>query len=272
MIVMSDGGGTNSMAMLIGLRDSGIRPDLIVFADTGGERPHTYRYMDIKREWLAKNGFPDLTVVRKVDAAGNVQTLEQSLLDSGYLPSIAYGFKTCSQKFKIQPVDKFLNSNEMANKAWSSGGKVTKLIGYDADETHRIRDYDDKKYDVRYPLVDWGWGRDDCIAAIRNEGLPLPGKSSCFFCPNMRKGEIMELHALHPDLAARAIAIEDNADKTSVPGLGRSFSWRSLLATPDMFSDLYDSPMPCGCYDGESVERYNDERSKCLAKSVDNER
>ena len=64
----------------------------------------------------------------------------------------------------------------------------------------------------------------------------------------------MELHALHPDLAARAIAIEDNADKTSVPGLGRSFSWRSLLATPDMFSDLYDSPMPCGCYDGESVE------------------
>ena len=54
MIVMSDGGGTNSMAMLIGLRDSGIRPDLIVFADTGGERPHTYRYMDIKREWRSE--------------------------------------------------------------------------------------------------------------------------------------------------------------------------------------------------------------------------
>jgi len=250
MIVMSDGGGTNSMGMLIGLRDAGVVPDVIVFADTGSERPHTYEYMQIKREWLKRNGFPDLTVVRNTNKHGQEQTLEQDCLNRGALPSIAYGFKSCSQKFKIQPIDKFLNHHPMAIAAWAAGEKVTKLIGYDADESHRVRDYDDQKYTVAYPLLDYGWGRADCVAAIKNEGLPLPGKSSCFFCPNMRRGEILELHALHPDLAARAIAIEQNADLSSVKGLGRSWSWGSMLATPDMFADHFEKPMPCGCYDG----------------------
>lgn len=250
MIVMSDGGGTNSMAMLIGLRNAGVMPDVIVFADTGSERPHTYEYMQIKREWLKKNGFPDLKVVRNTNKHGQEQTLEQDCLNRGALPSIAYGFKSCSQKFKIQPIDKFLNHHPMAIAAWASGEKVTKLIGYDADESHRVRDYDDQKYTVAYPLLDYGWGRADCVAAIRNECLPLPGKSSCFFCPNMRRGEVLELHALHPDLAARAIAIEQNADLSSVKGLGRSWSWGSMLATPDMFADHFEKPMPCGCYDG----------------------
>jgi hypothetical protein len=84
---MSDGGGTNSMAMLIGLRDAGRIPDLIMFADTGGERPHTYQYMQIKREWLKQNGFPDITVVRNTNKHGQEQTLEQDCLNRGALPS-----------------------------------------------------------------------------------------------------------------------------------------------------------------------------------------
>ena len=251
MLVMSDGGGTNSMAMLIGLRDAGRIPDMIMFADTGGERPHTYAYMQIKREWLKRNGFPDITVVRNTNKHGKEQTLEQDCLNRGALPSIAYGFKSCSQKFKIQPIDKFLNHHPMAIAAWAAGEKVTKLIGYDADEYHRVADYDNKKYRIEYPLLDYGWGRDDCIAAIKNEGLPLPGKSSCFFCPNMRRGEILELNALHPELARRAIAIERNADLSSVKGLGRQWSWGAMLATPDMFADHFEKAMPCGCYDGD---------------------
>ena len=44
--VVSYGAGTNSTAMLIGLHERGERPDLILFADTGGERPETYRHRD----------------------------------------------------------------------------------------------------------------------------------------------------------------------------------------------------------------------------------
>ena len=58
--------------------------------------------------------------------------------------------------------------------------RITKFIGFDADESHRAKDYDDSKFKVEYPLIEWGWGRDECIDEIRKENLPLPSKSSCF--------------------------------------------------------------------------------------------
>jgi hypothetical protein len=56
-------------------------------------------------------------------------------------------------------------------------------------------------------------------------------KSACFFCPASKKHEIVWLQEHHPDLLARALAIEDNArpNLTSVKGLGRSFPWRDYL-------------------------------------------
>ena len=45
--IVSYGGGANSTALLIGLHQHRIPVDLILFADTGGEHPHTYAYLDI---------------------------------------------------------------------------------------------------------------------------------------------------------------------------------------------------------------------------------
>ena len=39
--VVSFGGGVNSTALLIGLEERDERPDYILFADTGGEKPET---------------------------------------------------------------------------------------------------------------------------------------------------------------------------------------------------------------------------------------
>ena len=44
MNVVGYGGGTNSTAMLIGLWQRRIPVDLILFADPGGEQPHTYSF------------------------------------------------------------------------------------------------------------------------------------------------------------------------------------------------------------------------------------
>lgn len=44
MNVVGYGGGTDSTAMLIGLWKNHIPVDLILFADPGGEQPHTYAY------------------------------------------------------------------------------------------------------------------------------------------------------------------------------------------------------------------------------------
>ena len=177
---------------------------------------------------------PPITVVENVDRNGNRLTLETECLRSGTLPSIAYGFNRCSQKHKIGPQEKFCNHHPQCRAVWQAGGRVTRFIGYDAGERKRYvrsrkHNETDKKYENRYPLIeDWNWTRDDCIRAIQEAGLPLPGKSSCFFCPSMKRQEVEALKQQHPDLYRRALAIEENAmpNLKTVKGLGRNYAWK----------------------------------------------
>lgn len=77
-LVVSYGGGTNSTALLVGLYEHSERPDAIVMADTGGEKPRTIAYLDVLDAWLARVGFPTLTRVRYVSQEHGVETLEAS--------------------------------------------------------------------------------------------------------------------------------------------------------------------------------------------------
>ena len=233
MNVVSFGGGTNSTAMIIGMYLHKIPIDLILFADTGGEQPHTYEFIETFNGWLEKHGLPQITSVQYHDKDGNRLTLEQECINSGTLPSIAYGFKRCSLKHKIGTQEKFCNNYQ------------------------------------HYPLYEWGWTREECVRVIERAGLPKPGKSSCFFCPSMKKKEIQALWENYPDLFQRAIALEHGsaARNVNVKGLGRDWSWESYYnefmenkAFEDAqitFDELFpDSPggclcgAPCGCYDG----------------------
>lgn len=103
MNVVGYGGGTNSTAMLIGLWQRRIPVDLILFADPGGEQPHTYAYLEIMDRWLAEHGMPPITRVWYTTRDGRRLTLEQECLRSSTLPSIAYGYKKCSLKHKVFP-------------------------------------------------------------------------------------------------------------------------------------------------------------------------
>ena len=104
--MVSYGGGVNSTALLVGLHQHRIPVDLILFADTGAEHPHTYAYLDIMDRWLKDHGMPPITRVYKTTRDGKRLTLEQECLQSGTLPSMAYGFKRCSLKHKIGPQEK----------------------------------------------------------------------------------------------------------------------------------------------------------------------
>ncbi len=231
--IVSYGGGANSTALLDGLHQHRIPVDLILFADTGAEHPHTYAYLDIMNRWLKDHGMPEITRVYKTTKDGRRLTLEDECLKSGTLPSIAYGFKRCSLKHKIGPQEKFCNHYPPCRKVWAAGKRVVKFIGYDAGEGYRsdkvlLGDLADPKYSKWYPLMEWGWDREACIRAIEAAGLPQPGKSSCFFCPSMRAEEIINLREHYPDLFRRALAMEDNAraNLKTVQGLGRNYSWR----------------------------------------------
>lgn len=268
--IVSYGGGTNSTAMLVGLFERGQRPDAITFADTGGEKPGTYAHIAAVNEWCLKIGFPPIEILRgRMPQQVRDGSLEVECLRLGKLPAKAYGFSSCSDKWKMDPQRRY--NREFANKHGIEQREITRLIGFDADEHSRVergRSMASKKpVQEEYPLYDWGWGREECIDAISRAGLPQPGKSACFFCPSSKKHEILELRSTHPDLLARALEIERRAlagegpaPQTTSKGLGRSFGWGAWLAqvdaTPSACADdaLFSSSMvpeiDCGCYDG----------------------
>lgn len=222
MNVVGYGGGTDSTAMLIGLWRHHVPVDLILFADPGAEQPHTYAYLDTMSRWLENHGMPAITRVWYTEKNGQRLTLEQECLRSGTLPSIAYGYKKCSLKHKVAPQEKFCRHYQPCIDAWEKGEKVVKFIGYDAGEERRLlnalpHDLQDKKYQKEYPLMEWGWSRKDCIQAIRDAGLPLPGKSSCFFCPSMKRWEIRTLYHRYPDGIVKKTAHPTNSLRQPAP-------------------------------------------------------
>jgi hypothetical protein len=244
LVYAAYGGGDNSTAMLVEAVNRGEQIDFIGAADTGGERPIWYSYVPMFSEWLVKQGYPAITVVR-VEST----TLEADCLKRKALPSIAYGgFKTCSQRFKLEPQDKLLRNIPAVKEHWAKGGKVVKWIGYDVDEEHRAKSYSDERYQVRYPLIEWEMDREDCHRVIKAAGLPIPGKSSCFFCPNMDPEEIVQLGREHPDLLQRALTLEQNAELSNIKGLGRSWPWADVVKADRAQIKLFPvSPkMPCG--------------------------
>lgn len=248
------GGGVNSTAMLCGMVERGETYHAALFSDTGGERPETYRHVETFSAWLVERGRPPILTLRRTRRDGSWESLEEECLRIEALPSLAYGHKKCSQKFKREPQEKWANHDPACRAAWKAGERVVKLIGFDADEEHRAlrsTESEDGKYVHRYPLIEWDWGREECIEAIRKAGAPMPGKSSCFYCPASTKKDILSLPC---NLLARALAMEEKAKPSlgSVKGLGRRFAWGDFIKRADG-GDMYEPPtIACGCYDGDA--------------------
>lgn len=248
-IVVAYGGGVDSTGMLIRMVRMGIPIQAILFADTGSEVPRTYNFVKLFSLWLESKGYPGVTWVRytpKRDSAqgarkGVFETLEEECLRLGTLPALAFNKHTCSAKRKIVPQDQWIEAQPWAQASWRSGGKVVKIVGFDAGEGYRANrtfrvDGLAERYIMAFPLIEWGWTREDCLRAIAEEQLPNPGKSACFFCPARKPDEISELLQEHPELVERALAMEQRAltsgkiKSEEIKGLGgRKTSWAALL-------------------------------------------
>jgi hypothetical protein len=267
-VVVCYGGGVDSTAMLIALHRAGITPDLITFADVGAEKPETYAMVETMSQWCQSVGFPTIVTCTKLTLpTTGYSTLTGNCTDNETLPSLAFGRKSCSIKWKQGPQDQYLKGCEKGpNKRdphpiWLDcqrrGIKPTKLIGYDAGPADIRRSAklkeSDALFEYRYPLQQLGMARGECIALILDEGLPVPIKSACYFCPASQKWELWWLAGEHPELFEKALEMEVIAmtghhtrfdeiemgagfmeligsgdrwpsTKTTV-GLGRSFAW-----------------------------------------------
>jgi len=241
-LVVSYGMGLDSTAMLVEMHNRGIRPDLVLFSNTGAEKPETYAYLDIIDAWLVKVGFPTVTVVSYDPPRAPYTDLESKCLANETMPSIVFNPRTkhsCALVFKRDAMVKYLKGWKPGLAAIGRGERIVKAVGYDdsaADRKRRTRaDAKTEKMrlkvlertdvgkrplaemweaahcDFWYPLADWGLDRAALTKIIEAAGLPVPVKSACFFCPASKPEEVVELKLKHPDLYRRAVEMERRA-------------------------------------------------------------
>lgn len=286
-IIVSYGGGKNSTALLLAMLAKGIKPNAIVFADTGNEKPETYKFIEWFSEWLIDQGFPEITVVRYylkgsnrarrrvalnipefLFNPSNVSSLflelltfhifrqtyqytnlgEESLIIGG-LPGAAYGLHNCSLKWKIDPYERWVKEN--------FDGLTQTWVGIHAGETKRLftKKGEEKEHFMGgfgwkcYPLIDWNIDQKDCENLIAAYLPKSPPKSACWFCPYAKPAEVKELAEKYPEYYALGCAMEENA-KTDKTSLGRGFSWRKVLDLPEyeqLQLDLFAETRSCTC-------------------------
>jgi hypothetical protein len=201
-VVAAWGMGVNSTAMIIEWIARGRRLDAVLTADTGAEKPQSYDYLPIFQKWMDDRGIFHHIVryePKKFKHWPPYFTILENCLTNSTLPSASFGGKSCSVKWKIQPQDLWVSKWQLAKNIWQVGGKVVKLIGYDASpaDSRRYANREgivNARYDYLYPLLhEWHWDRDACIRRIEAEGLPVPPKSSCVICAHMRSEEVAQL-------------------------------------------------------------------------------
>ncbi|RQW46142.1 hypothetical protein [Novosphingobium sp. LASN5T] len=253
-VVAAWGMGIDSTAMIIEWVARGRPLSIVLTADTGTEREETYAFLPIFQQWMDAHGIEHHVVrytPRRFKHWPPYFTLLENCLTNATLPSISFGRHSCSQKWKIQPQDRWVADWEPAQTCWKRGGKVVKLIGYDASPAdsrryaHREGHVCDR-FDYRYPLREWGWDRARCAKRIRAAGLPVPIKSACWLCAAQKVEELSSL----PRWCLRLIVlVEARAAPRlhSIEGL-----WRSSTSTRpgSMTADIRDQ----GLLDRREVE------------------
>lgn len=94
------------------------------------------------------------------------------------------------------------------------GRQVELWLGITTDEFQRAKDSDVGYITHRFPLLELGMSRADCLAWLAAHNLPSPGKSSCVFCPFLNRRAWQEMkredgadwqHAVAVDMAIRDV-------------------------------------------------------------------
>ncbi|HUW14050.1 MAG TPA: hypothetical protein VM537_30275 [Anaerolineae bacterium] len=197
--MVSFGAGVNSTAMVVMLVNDGWRGP-IVFADTSAEWPETYCWMrTFEDQWLKPRGLEitRLSPGSEWHQAERNCSLEDYCKRWGIIPLLAT--RWCSVRWKREPLN-----------AWGEAhGYTVRLLGFSGEEHRRIKDAPDE----RYPLYEAGVSRRECQHIIERQGLPIPFKSGCFFCPGQALADWRRLYTEHPELYARAAQLEDIASE-----------------------------------------------------------
>lgn len=216
MRVISYGGGVQSTALIVLAVQGRIgQVDAALFSNVGddSEHPETLRYVrEIMIPWAAERGLP-VHELHRTMKDGTRRTLWQEITaeDSRAIKipvrmdgTNAPGNRSCTSDYKIKVVNRWLRQNGA-----SKTNPAEVLIGISTDEFHRANNRRPEPTQIAgYPLLDHGFDRVDCQNIIAEAGLPVPPKSSCFFCPFHRLQTWREMRRDEPKLFWKSVELE----------------------------------------------------------------
>lgn len=214
MRVISYGGGVQSTAMIVLATQGKIKADVALFSNVGddSEHPTTIKYVrEIAIPFASAHGLPihELSTIRK----GKPTTIWSEIVQEGSTRDMIpmYGetgnpmSRACTVDFKIRTLHRWLRNNGATKH-----NKAIVMLGISTDEIERAgRGKDGTVEERTYPLLDLGLNRTDCMTIIRQAGLPVPPKSSCFFCPFHSELVWQEMRRDEPELFEKAQQLED---------------------------------------------------------------
>jgi hypothetical protein len=210
--IISLGAGVQSstMALMAAKGEIGPMPDYAIFADTQWEPKHVYTWLD----WLEKQlPFP---VKRVTKGSLREDAIRNQNSTGGRFASIpwhitmpdgkgAMGRRQCTAEYKIGPLIKEQRRLlGYAPRKRIPPNSCNVWIGISTDEASRMKPSREKWSVNRWPLIELGMSRHDCLRWMEKNGYPTPPKSSCIGCP------------FHSDTEWRLIKADEESWKDAV--------------------------------------------------------
>ncbi len=213
--VFSYGGGVQSTAALVLAAQGRIDYKTFLFCNVGddSENPATLAYVNQVALPYAKEHRIELIELQKT-RFGEPETLYQRLTRPGSrsigIPvrlagSGAPANRACTLDFKIKVIAKWLREHGA-----TKDNPATSALGISLDEFQRMRSDSGIAYQkLAYPLIDLRIDRQQCRNIISEAGLPIPAKSSCWFCPFHSLRTWQEMRQEQPELFKKACELEE---------------------------------------------------------------
>ena len=210
-----------------------------LFAEVGddSENPHTLVYIREHAEPFAARHGIALHRIKRVRRDGSSPTVlefaEHPERRSFTIPvrsgaSGAMMGRQCTYDWKILVVIKWLRAHGAGKR-----NPAMTALGISTDEMHRARTRSTHACQVLdYPLLRLRLSRAYCRQIIADAGLPIPPKSSCWFCPFQSRTQWQRLRDEQPELFNRAVLLEQRLQaKAALTGHGRQV-WLSNKLIP----------------------------------------
>jgi 3'-phosphoadenosine 5'-phosphosulfate sulfotransferase (PAPS reductase)/FAD synthetase len=151
--------------------------DYAIHADTTHESQLTYEFAQKWTLWLEERGVKAVTV--KPDNAEIINKWGGVSIPI-YTASLNKGDgqtqRQCTSDWKIVTMRRWFQANR--NKE-----PIEQWIGISIDEFQRMKDSDVKYIKHVWPLIDLHMTRNDCKKWLTENGIEIPPRSACTFCP-----------------------------------------------------------------------------------------